>query len=189
MTDYPTNSQGRKDAFRQNEYHLIFAMKDLFSSVWTYRAIRIILGAVFIWSGAVKLVNPFSFTVIIEAFGLIPEGWIMPAAVILPALEIVAGFALMLDINGSLAVVATMLAMFMLILVYGIWLGLDIDCGCFGPQDPEAEAFHGLRPSLYRDMVMIFGVVYLYAWRYYCSFEPDSLVVFFNSLIRKGGIY
>jgi hypothetical protein len=54
-----------------------------------------------------------------------------------------------------------MLVLFMTVLVYGINLGLDIDCGCFGPEDPEL-AYKGLKTALARDMVMMTGVMFLY---------------------------
>ena len=43
---------------------------------------------------------------------------------------------------------AVLLILFIAVLGYGIWLGLDIDCGCFGPGDPEHDAFSGLRTAL-----------------------------------------
>jgi len=127
---------------------------------------RIMLAVVFLWSGLAKLTDPASFAVIIEAFGLIPESWVITIAFVLPALELVAAVGLLMDIRGSLAVVSGLLVIFMAILLYGIQMGLDIDCGCFGPQDPESEAFHSLRPALYRDFIMVAGVIYLYVWRY-----------------------
>ncbi|MBW1841865.1 MAG: DoxX family membrane protein, partial [Deltaproteobacteria bacterium] len=154
MADYPAKALGKGGAVLQNLYRLISRTRDALLSVWSYRTVRIILGTVFIGSGTAKLLNPLPFTVIIEAFGMIPESWITPVTVIIPALEVIGGIGLLLDIYGSLALITTMLALFMLILIYGIWMGLDIDCGCFGPGDPEAEAFHGLRPALYRDIVM-----------------------------------
>ncbi len=54
-------------------------------------------------------------------------------------------------------------------------MGLDVDCGCFGAEDPEAEAFHGLRTALYRDLVMMAGIVFLYVWRRIRSIEPIRL--------------
>ena len=105
------------------------------------------------------------FAIILEAFNLLPNAWIMPVAVGLPALEILAAIGLLFDVRGSLTTVAGLLLLFLAILSYGIWLGLDIDCGCFGPGDPEGEAYKGLRPALYRDVAMLLGVVYLYVWR------------------------
>jgi uncharacterized membrane protein len=130
-----------------------------------YRLLRWFLGGLFIYSGATKLLAPQLFAVLIDAYGIVPEGLLMPVALILPALEVLAGVGLLVDIHGSLAVITGLLLLFVAILGYGIWMGLDVDCGCFGPGDPEAEAFHGLRPALYRDMVMLTAVVFLYGWR------------------------
>jgi hypothetical protein len=55
--------------------------------------------------------------------------------------------------------------LFIAVLAYGLWMGLDVDCGCFGPEDPEAEAFHALRLSFYRDLLMLTGVGFMYGWR------------------------
>jgi hypothetical protein len=55
----------------------------------------------------------------------------------------------------------------MAVLSYGIWMGLDVDCGCFGPEDLEAKAFHGLKGSLLRDLVMLAGIAFIYGWRQY----------------------
>lgn len=130
--------------------------------MWSYRLVRVILATIFLWSGLAKLIDPASFAVIIEAFGLIPESLTMQIAVGLPVLEILLAIGLLLDISGSLTIITGLLFMFMAILIYGILIGLDVDCGCFG-----SEIFHGLRPTLYRDIMMMMGVVYLYLWRYY----------------------
>lgn len=132
---------------------------------WTYRLLRWGLGGVFIYSGATKLMAPTSFAVLIEAYGIVPDGLILPVAVGLSVLELVSGLGLLLDLEGSLGVITGLLLLFITILGYGIWMGLDVDCGCFGPEDPEAEAFHGLRSALYRDLVMLVVIVFLYEWR------------------------
>jgi uncharacterized membrane protein YphA (DoxX/SURF4 family) len=157
------------------------AVKGIFFSIWPYRLVRIILAGIFLWSGIAKLMDPKSFAVIIEAYGLIPESWVMPVAVFMPALEVIAALGLIADIEGSLATVSGLLVLFMAILGYGIWMGLDLDCGCFGPNDPEAKAYHGLRPALYRDIVMMAGVLYLYLWRFRRSFIPVRLKVLFKN--------
>jgi len=117
-----------------------------------YALLRWVLGVVFIYSGATKLASPQTFAVLIEAYGLVPEGLLMPMAVMLPAMELIAGVGLLADIRGSLAVITALLVIFIGILGYGIRMGLYVVCGCFGPEDPEAEAFHGLRTALYRDV-------------------------------------
>jgi uncharacterized membrane protein YphA (DoxX/SURF4 family) len=138
-----------------------------------YRWVRYFLAAVFLWSGITKLLDPVSFGVMIDAYGLIPKTWVMPAAILLSSLEIVAGAGIFLDIQGSLAIITGMVILFIAILSYGIHMGLDIDCGCFGSQDPEAKAFHGLRTALYKDFVLMAFVLYLYAWRFHRSVQPE----------------
>lgn len=165
-----------------------FAMGNSFLFPLIYPLIRVLLSIIFLWSGISKLIDPTQFAVIIDAYGLMPDAWILPLAVIFPLLEVILGLGLLLDIRGSLAGITGLLILFMAILGYGIRLGLDIDCGCFGPQDPESEAFHSLRPALYRDFVMIAGVIYLYFWRYYRSIKPARLMSLLYSLFHRGGI-
>jgi hypothetical protein len=56
-----------------------------------YRFLRWVLGGIFIYSGTTKLLAPKTFAVLIEAYGLVPDGMILPVAVILPFLEVVGG--------------------------------------------------------------------------------------------------
>ena len=56
----------------------------------TCRIVRWTLGLIFLYAGISKLADPEAFAVIIEAYGLIPESWLMPVAVGLPALEVIA---------------------------------------------------------------------------------------------------
>ena len=138
----------------------------IIKSVWFYRLARWVLATVFIWAGYTKLSDPQAFSVLIGDFGIVPELSVMPIAVILPVLEVIAAIGLIFDMRGSLAAITGLLALFIAILGYGIWLGLDIDCGCFGPEDPESRAYNGLRSSLYRDLAMMAAIFYLYFWRF-----------------------
>jgi uncharacterized membrane protein YphA (DoxX/SURF4 family) len=152
---------------------------------WLYNLCRWVLGGIFIYAGSTKLLEPEIFAVLIEAYGIVPEGLLMPVATGLPLLEVIAGIGLLFDIRGSLALIGGLLVLFMGILGYGIWMGLDVDCGCFGPEDPEAEAFHGLRLSLFRDLVMMAGVVFIYGWRRYRSIQPAGVRSVVNQLFIK----
>ena len=152
---------------------------------WLYRLCRWTLGGIYIYAGGTKLLEPEIFAVLIDAYGIVPEGLLMPVAIGLPFLEVIAGFGLLFDIRGSLALITGLLVLFMMVLGYGIWMGLDVDCGCFGPEDPEAEAFHGLRLSLFRDLVMMAGVIFIYGWRRYRAIRPAGVMVIVNQLFRK----
>ena len=131
-------------------------------AAWLVRTCRLGLGVIFVWSGVAKLIEPQSFALTIGAFGLLPAQWIAPLAAALSLFEVAAGAGLLFDVRGSLEAITALLLLFTAILVYGLWLGLDIDCGCFGPGDPEGNAYHGLRPALYRDLVMLSAAGFLF---------------------------
>ena len=98
----------------------IFALINSFPSPLIYHLIRILLSVIFLWSGISKLMDPAEFAVIIDGYGLMPDAWILPLAIVLPLLEMVFGLGLLLDIRGSLAVITGMLMLFITILSYGI---------------------------------------------------------------------
>lgn len=124
-------------------------------------ALRWMLAGIFIYSGAVKLIDPTRFAEIIAGFGLLPATLIYPLAVLLPVIELVAGLGLIFTLRGSLPAITVMLVVFIAVLLYGIHLGLDIDCGCFGPEDPE-QAYKGLKAAVFRDTGMMAAVLFIY---------------------------
>ena len=142
----------------------------LFSRI--YIIIRCVIGVIFIYAGLTKLFDPRVFAALIDAYGILPDVFVMPAAFGLPLLEIAAGAGLVFDIRGSLTTITVMLIIFIAAMGYGISMGLDIDCGCFGPGDTEVKAYHGLRTTLYRDIILLAGVLYLYSWRRIKDIKP-----------------
>ena len=142
------------------------------------------LAALFLSAGIIKLQNPEVFAVTIRAFGILPEAFIDPFSILLPVVEVAAALGLIFDARGALFIISGLLVLFIAILLYAIRLGLDIDCGCYGPGDPEAEAFGSIRTSLYRDILMAAGVVYLYVWR---SLNKEKPLAFWR-LFRKNPI-
>lgn len=182
---YGTNPLG----IFMNEYNsdsLRFEKSTSIPIQYVYLLIRIGLGLVFIFSGVAKLMAPQSFSVIIEAYGLIPEITVFPVAVIIAMIEALAGIGLLIDVRGSLEIITALIIFFMLVLAYGLWLGLDVDCGCFGAEEPEAEAFHDLRPALYRDLVMLVGIIFLFFWRHRQKIIPLPLKTIIEK-VKTGG--
>jgi len=163
----------------------LYSLGNIFLSPLSYNLFRILLSAMFLWSGISKLMAPQFFAGVIENYGLLPDPLTLPAAIVLSMLEVLAGLGLLADIRGSLTVVTGLLGLFILVLSYGIWLGLDIDCGCFGPEDTESQAFHGLRSALFRDIVMMLVILYLYFWRHRKSMTPRPLTNLFRSFKNK----
>jgi len=142
---------------------------------WVYHGTRILLSLIFIVSGISKLIDPASFSVTIEAYGLMPDLLTFPAALAISFTEVIAGIGLLFDVHGSLASILIMLLFFITILLYGMHLGLDIDCGCFGPGDPESDAFHHLSSAFTRDLMMVFIIMYMYLFRFLKPYPPVTV--------------
>ncbi len=124
--------------------------------------------------------TPTVFAVLIDAYGIVPDIMLMPVAVFLPTLEVAAGIGILFDIKGSLTIILGLVVLFLLILGYGIHMGLDVDCGCFGPEDPEVKAFHGLRTAFNRDLIMLAGICFTFGWRKFRGISPKTFTYYFS---------
>lgn len=133
-------------------------------SPWLYRLARWALGAVFIYAGVMKLMDPGSFAQVIARYGMAPDFLVPLAALGLPALEVVAGIGLLLDLRGSLGLICAMLLLFAVVLWFGVLQGLDIDCGCFSSSELAEQ--DSLRQALQRDLIMLATAAYLFLWRW-----------------------
>ncbi|AYJ32928.1 DoxX family membrane protein [Corynebacterium xerosis] len=128
------------------------------------------LAAVWLWSGAVKLLNPLDSRQAIAAYELLPDGWIDFLAVALPAMELVLGLMLLLGVFMRWAGAAS--AIILLGFIFGVvsaWArGLSIDCGCFGGGGYNADAgAASYLVSIGRDMLFLA----MAAWTMWRPFE------------------
>lgn len=121
---------------------------------------RCSLGTIFLFAAVPKLFDIQGFAAVINAYAVLPQILVLPTALLLPATEIVLAVGLFFNHWHCKLGTAALLLGFIVLLSYSIGQGLDIDCGCFGPEDPEHEAFHGLRTALGRDIAMLLPLVY-----------------------------
>ena len=135
---------------------------------------RWIISLIFLAAAIPKLFNVHGFASVIDAYDILPEILLLPTAVVLPVLEIVLALGLLLNSLKSKVGVTAMLLFFIFLLSYSIWQGLDIDCGCFGPEDPEFKAFRGIRVALVRDIVMLVPLIYSF---WYHRYHQDTLKI------------
>ncbi|NJB67638.1 putative membrane protein YphA (DoxX/SURF4 family) [Desulfobaculum xiamenense] len=149
-----------------------------------YRAARYTLAAIFVYAGIGKLADPAAFAQVIAGYGLLPGPLVPIVALLLPALEVAAGAGLVFDLRGSLASIGGMNLVFLFVLAYGMHLGLDVDCGCYGPGDPEGEAYHGLKEAFIRDMGLMALVIHAYWWRRVRGVRPLSIPAAIHILIH-----
>jgi uncharacterized membrane protein YphA (DoxX/SURF4 family) len=97
-------------------------------------AFRLVLGGLFVYAGAVKVLDPLDFAQNIRNYQLVGQSLSFIAAIVLPWLEILAGLALILGVwtRGAALVVAGLLVFFIVLTTVTMIRGLDVDCGCFG---------------------------------------------------------
>jgi uncharacterized membrane protein YphA (DoxX/SURF4 family) len=133
---------------------------------WLDRIARVALAAIFIYGGVIKLFAPKAFAATISTYHLVPEMLLPVVAIGLPLIETIAGLALLFDRTWGLHIITGLLAMFVLVLGYGILTDLNVDCGCFGADELDKRA--GLRVAFYRDLLLIGLIVpYLYVYRWF----------------------
>jgi len=97
-------------------------------------AFRLVLGGLFVYAGAVKVLDPLDFAQNIRNYQLVGQSLSFVAAIVLPWLEILAGLALILGVwtRGAALVVTGLLVFFIVLTAVTMVRGLDVDCGCFG---------------------------------------------------------
>ena len=156
-------------------------MKNIIAHPYAYLLLRLLLGGFFLAAGAFKFADTMAFAQAIDQYGL--TSWRMSKllSVALPAVEVATGLGLILDIRGALSAIVAQLLVFMAVLVYAISLGLDVDCGCFGPADGSASESGGLQEALVRDVFMLAACFAMYWQRRILGITPRSLLRPFRS--------
>lgn len=90
------------------------------------------LALLFLYSGCVKLFRFPQFAQAVGEFGIVLDCLVEPTALVVCALELGLAYALWQQKSWSMLVAATLLVGFLGVLSYGVAIGLDIECGCFG---------------------------------------------------------
>lgn len=102
-------------------------------------ALRLLLGAVFIYAAYTKLRQSWLlFALSIDSYQLLTEWAVFAVARTLPWLELVLGILLIAGIwlQQLSVVAAAILALFFSVMVVSYFRGASIDCGCFGVGEP-----------------------------------------------------
>lgn len=97
---------------------------------------RVFVGAVLVYAGASKAASPAEeFALVIGAYDVIPTGLTLPVAGVLPWIELLVGWALVLGVSARMAGAAAlgMTGVFLLAIGSVLARGIPIpNCGCFG---------------------------------------------------------
>ena len=96
--------------------------------------LALLLGAVFVYAGVLKVRDPMRFASDISNYQMLPWSVGVRLAFYLPWLEIVCGLALILQrlFAGALALTLLLVVVFTAATIWAKAQGIDVGCGCFG---------------------------------------------------------
>jgi len=128
---------------------------------WFILTLRILVGAIFFYAGAIKLQEPLRFADSIATFRMVPDEFINILALGLPPFEIIVGLLLIPGWHSRSAAFCVVLltVVFAIVLGQALARGLEVDCGCFGAGQPSP--FKSWL-ALWRDLVLMAGAAWLY---------------------------
>lgn len=138
-------------------------------AVWTI--CRIVFGLVFVYAGALKMVDAQGFAQTVFNYQMLPASFVYAVAMALPAVEVICGLALCAGSmsRGAAIVLNALMAFFMVALGVAMARGLNVECGCFGPASQANAA-----EALVRDAVILaVGLVAL--WGAFATDRDDEV--------------
>ena len=124
------------------------------------QVIAILIGALFIYAGAVKIIDPVEFARDIDNYKMLPWPVGVWLALYLPWLEIFCGLALITRIlfRGSVFIVTVLMSLFIVASIFAKTRGLDVSCGCFG----HASKYLNFSWHLALDFLLLGGLLLLW---------------------------
>ncbi|MGD0274819.1 MAG: MauE/DoxX family redox-associated membrane protein [Syntrophales bacterium] len=112
---------------------MIRRLYDILSSPALSLVLRLFLGAMFLYAGSVKMIDPAGFAKAVANYQILPGYLASIVAVVLPPTEILVALSLLLGwwIKGGAFLATGLQGIFSVALVLSLIRGLNIDCGCF----------------------------------------------------------
>ena len=109
-------------------------IKRILMSEYLSLALRIYVGCIFIYASLNKISDPGVFAENIAAYRIIPYQGLHLVAIILPWIELICGFFLILGLRtrAAASILSGLLFMFTLFVIINIFRDSSISCGCFG---------------------------------------------------------
>lgn len=124
------------------------------------RVVAIVIGGLFIYAGAVKIIDPVEFARDIDNYKVLPWQPSVWLALYLPWLEFFCGLALITRIlfRGGVFIVTALMSLFIIISIAAKARGLDVSCGCFG----HASKYLNFSWHLALDFLLLGGLLFLW---------------------------
>ncbi len=127
---------------------------------YLWRIVALVIGGLFVYAGAVKVIDPAEFARDIDNYKMLPWQVSVWMGLYLPWLEIFCGVALIVRVlhRGSVLILTALMALFIVITIIAKARGLDISCGCFG----HASKYLSFAWHLVLDFLLLGGLVLLW---------------------------
>ena len=172
MTETTTTTEFRENPSPLNEMHPAMQGISL--------VVRMVLGVVFLVSGAEKLGSLDTFAHAIANYEIIPFALSNFFAILVVWTEITIAVLLITGaaVRGTGLVTGTLLTMFLVAILLAMARGLEIDCGCFNPAagvQPEKVGW----PKVFEDLALLAGAIFL-------IYFPKSPLTIDRILRRQG---
>jgi len=131
---------------------------------WGWRIAAFIIGALFVYAGAIKAWDPVGFAGDIENYKVLPWPAGVRLAFYLPWLEILCGLALITGIlyRGGVLILTALMLVFIIATIVAKARGLDITCGCFG----HASQYLSFAWHLALDFLLLGTLLFLWKKRH-----------------------
>ena len=125
--------------------------------------LAVVVGAVFIYAGAIKLADPLRFASDIANYQILPWPVAVWLAFYLPWVELLCGLALIFRrfFDGAVLITGCLMFGFIGASVSARARGIDISCGCFGSASSNLS-FAG---HLALDFLLLGILIALWFWR------------------------
>jgi uncharacterized membrane protein YphA (DoxX/SURF4 family) len=140
---------------------------------WGYHGARLFLGGLWIYASHDKILHPDAFAQVVYNYQVLPDTAINLTAVVLPWFELLLGICLVAGvwISGAAVLSTALLTAFAGTLVFNLYRGIDIECGCFSMKSDGDPANY---LTVVRDLSFVAVSVYLMAW-YFVYKRPRLL--------------
>ena len=127
---------------------------------FVWRIVDVVVGGVFVYAGALKVLDPIQFGLDIDDYKSLPWFVSVRLAFYLPWLEILCGLAVIFHVlyRGGLSILSALTLIFIGATVAAKTRGLDITCGCFG----HASQNWSFPQHMALDLAILIGLVALW---------------------------
>jgi putative oxidoreductase len=131
------------------------------------RALAIIVAAIFVYAGVLKILDPVAFARDIDNYKILPWPLSVALAFYLPWLEVFCGLALLVRFvyRAAVSILLGLTLIFVAATIAAKARGLDISCGCFGHVS-QHWSFAG---HLLLDFALLAVLSLLWMWRWQSS--------------------